>query len=244
MSQHSDTTGPVAHHASPELPLRALVFAGLAAGAIVVAAITRAGWTTALAAVSAAAALAGLVITVRHLRRHEGDPEAAALSRATAVLLATMATVTLVLAIVLRPVEARTTSAPTAAAAAQTVRDFLATAVLEDNAYLACQDLTPTAQRQVAGLAGVPTCREALVATRPTFDGIQSVGPLDRLDLRAAVHDGHASVTAVRHGYAPATFGLRPTTPAEYAAFQAPPAPWRIDSGYLAVLRHGRGPVS
>jgi hypothetical protein len=237
MSQHSDTTGPVAHRGSPELPLRALVFAGLAAGAVVVAVTTDAGWTTALAAVSAAAAVAGLLVTVRHLLRHEDDHEAAVLSRATAVVLATLATVTLVLAIVVRPVAARTTSAPTAAGAAQTVRDFLATAVLEDNAYLACQYLTGPAQRQVARIARVPTCREALVATRPTFDAIQSIGPLDRLDLRAAVRDGRASVTALRHGYPPATFGLRPTTPADYAAFDAPAAPWRIDSGYLAVLR-------
>lgn len=145
-----------------------------------------------------------------------------------------------VLAIALPIAESATasTARPTAGAAAQVVREFLASAVLDDNAYVACQDLTPGAQEQIARLAGGDqTCRDALTATQPSFAGIHSQGALDALALRAVVRGATARVTAAPHGRRPVTFVLRRTTGGEAAAYEAPPGAWRIVVGATAVLR-------
>ena len=129
------------------------------------------------------------------------------------------------------------TARPTAAAAADTVRSFLAAAVLDDDAYAACQYLTTAEQQRVAQLAGDgQTCRDALSATQPSFGGIQSEGALHALSLHVLIHDGAANVTATPHGQAAAHFVLQRTTAAEAATFEAPSAAWRIADGATAVL--------
>jgi hypothetical protein len=129
------------------------------------------------------------------------------------------------------------TARTTGAAAAETVRDFLASAVLDDNAYAACQYLTPRVQERIARLAGdSQTCRDALSATQPSFAGIQSEGALHALRLHAVVRDGSAYVTATPHGWGSVTFVLQRTTGGEAAAYEAPPAAWRASGGATAVL--------
>jgi hypothetical protein len=152
---------------------------------------------------------------------------------------ATVVVIAVVLATTL-PVEktaATSTARPTAAAAAQTVRDFLASAVLDDNAYAACQYLTTAEQQRVADLAGGDqTCRDALTSTQPSLGGIRSEGALHALALHVAIRDGSAEVTATPNGQAPVRFVLVRTTSAQAATFEAPPAAWRIADGATAVL--------
>jgi hypothetical protein len=145
-----------------------------------------------------------------------------------------------VLAIVL-PVEgsaATSTARPTGRAAAETIRQFLATAVLDDNAFIACQYLTSDAQQSVARLAGDDqTCRDALTATQPSFGNVHSEGSLHALRLDTVVRGGTAYVTARPSGRQPVTFVLSRTTPGEAAAYEAPSSAWRIADGATAVLR-------
>jgi hypothetical protein len=130
------------------------------------------------------------------------------------------------------------TAHATAGDAAQTVRDFLADAVLEDDAYAACQYLTPGAQQSVARMAGDDqTCRDALTATQPSLGAVHSEGALHALRLDTVVRDGTASVTARPSGRGPVTFVLSRTTPADTAAYGAPSSAWRIADGATAVLR-------
>jgi hypothetical protein len=137
---------------------------------------------------------------------------------------------------------ATATTPATAATAARAVRSFLSDAVLEDDAYGACQYLAPVAQRAVTRIAGDgQTCRDALTATQPAFAGITSVGDLRALRLRVTIRHGAALVRAAAPGAPPpAAFLLRPATSAETDAFRAPACAWRIVAGVAAVLPGGR----
>ena len=217
-----------------------IAFVAILIGAVVGTASADAAWTAALAVAGLVAAAVGIATSVRALleRGEEAEPEAP--GRALLATLAMVAAVAVVLAMTL-PVEqsaATSTAHPTAAAADQTVRDFLASAVLDDNAYRACQYLAPAAQERVARLAGGgQTCRDALTAAQPSFAGIQSEGALHALALHAVVRGAAAYVRATRQRGRGVTFVLRRTTPTEAAGYEAPPSAWRIAGGATAVLR-------
>jgi hypothetical protein len=132
---------------------------------------------------------------------------------------------------------ATATTPATPATAARAVRDFLADAVLEDNAYAACGYLTPAAQQHVTTLAGEGrACRTAVSATRPGFAGIQSEGDLRGLPLHATVRGRTALVRATPRSGRPVTFVLQEATPGAGDAYRAPACAWRIAAGETAVL--------
>jgi hypothetical protein len=238
---HGETSRRVARAPDSELLLRVVVFAALMAAGAAAVLNADAWWTTGLAIAALAFATAGALLGLAAL---VGEPDAsrpARRSRPVALILGALAVAGVVLAFTLpeHSKAARELAAPTAPAATETVRQFLEVAVVQDNAYLACQYLTPVGQRQVARVAGpVPstTCREALTATHPAFRGVGSVGAVKALDVRAAVHGDRATVTVSGNGAQPVTFGLRRATPAELDAYEAPQVPWRIDSGATAVI--------
>jgi hypothetical protein len=220
------------------LVLRIVVLTGVIVGAIVVIAKADAGWADVLA-VGATVLAAGAVGASLHSMLGADETPEAPRGRVGVVALAGIPVVAIALAITLPTQEsaARTGGQPTAAGAAQTVRDFLAVSVLDNNAYAACQYLTPAEQQRLGSAAGgQQTCREVLTATQPFFAGIHAEGGLDALPLRAVVRGDTASVTATPHGGRSATFVLRRTTPAEAVVYEAPSAAWRIDDGVDAVL--------
>jgi hypothetical protein len=224
-----------------ELMFRIVILIALLVGSVVATAQTHAWWTLALAVAGLVLAAGGVLISVQDMLRRGDDAEPSAPIRGRVAALAVLAAVALVLAVALPDQQsaAASTTSPTASAASQTVRDFLATAVLEDNAYAACQYLTVSEQDVVARAAGADqTCRDAFVAAPPSFDGIQSEGALHALDARGVlVGASTADVTVDRRGYAPVTFVLRRATGADAVAFAAPPAAWRIASGVIRALR-------
>ncbi|MEA2228939.1 MAG: hypothetical protein QOF04_2569, partial [Solirubrobacteraceae bacterium] len=209
------------HAPDPQrLLLEIIIFVAILVGAVVAIGQADAWWTAALAVGGLVIAALGIALAVgAMLRAREASPIAPGRGRVLAS--AVVAAVAVVLAIVL-PVEgsaATSTAGPTAGAAAQTVRDFLASAVLDDNAYVACQYLTTDAQQSVARLAGDgQTCRDALTATQPSFGAVHSEGALHGLRLDAVVRGGTAYVTERPSGWQPATFVLSRTTPGEAAA--------------------------
>jgi hypothetical protein len=221
------------------LLLRIMVFLAVLIGAVVATARADAAWTVTLAVAGLVLAAAGVGMSLRRLLEGADDVTPEAPGRALVAALASVAAIAVVLALTLPVADSSATSTtkPTAAAADRTVRDFLATAVLDDSAYPACQYLTAVEQQRVAALAGDgQTCRAALLTTQPSFDDIHSEGSLHALPLHAVVHGATADVTARPHGRPPTTFVLQRTTPAEAAAYEAPPSAWRIAGGATAVL--------
>jgi hypothetical protein len=219
--------------------LRVVVLVALLVGGVVATTETHAWWTLVLAVGALLVAAGGVAVSVQAMLGRDADAQPPAPSRARVAALAALAAAALVLAGVLHDDQsaADSTTSPTAAAAAQTVRDFLATAVLEDNAYAACQYLTPTAQEAAARIAGDgQTCRDALTASPPSFAGIQSEGALHALTVRAVlVGRSIADATVDRPRQPLATFVLQRAAATDYAAFAAPPAAWRIASARPAI---------
>jgi hypothetical protein len=221
------------------LMFRIIAFVALLVGAVVATARADAAWAVTLAVGGLVLAAVGIAMSLRGLLEGADDVTPEASGRGLVAALAAVAAVAVVLALTL-PVansSATATTKPTAEAADQTVRDFLATAVIDDSAYPACQYLTTTEQQRVAAVAGDgQTCRAALLATQPAFDAVHSEGSLHALVLHAVVHGDTAQVTARPHGRPRATFVLQRTTPAEAAAYEAPPSAWRVAGGATAVL--------
>jgi hypothetical protein len=219
--------------------LRIIALVAILVGAVVATAQTRAWWTVALAV---AGLLIAAYLTAASMRRllavdDDADPQEPGRRRFAALSIAAIAAVVLGVTLPVDESAAVSTARPTAAAAAGTVRSFLATAVLDDNAYAACQYLTAAEQQRVAELAGGDqTCRDALSATQPSLDAIRSEGALHALALHAVIRGGAADVTASPHGRATARFVLVRTTSTQAATFEAPPAAWRIADGATAVL--------
>ena len=223
--------------------LRMVALIGILVGAVVATAETRAWWTVALAVAGLIIAAGLIAASVRRLlgEDDEVDSQERGPRRFTAFSIAAIAAVVLAVTLPVDESAAVSTARPTAAAAADTVRSFLAAAVLDDDAYAACQYLTTAEQQRVAQLAGDgQTCRDALSATQPSFGGIQSEGALHALSLHVLIDDGTADVTATPHGQAAAHFVLQRTTAAEAATFEAPSAAWRIADGATAVLHPDR----
>jgi hypothetical protein len=234
-----DTRDPL-HAPDPQrLLLEIIVFVAILVGAVVAIGQADAWWTAALAVAGLVIAALGIGLAVgAMLRARDASPMGP--GRSGVVASAVVAAVAVALAIVV-PVEgsaATSTARPTGGSAAETVRQFLATAVLDDNAYIACQYLTPSAQEGIARLAGnAQTCRDALTATQPSFGTVHSEGALHALRLDTVVRGDSASVVARPPGRQPVTFVLSRTTPGEAAAYEAPSSAWRIADGATAVLR-------
>jgi hypothetical protein len=228
------------HAPGPQrLLLEIIVFVAILVGAVVAIGQADTWWTAALAVGGLVIATLGIALAVSAMLRAR-DASPIGPSRSRVVASAIVAAVAVILAIVL-PVEgsaATSTAGATDAAAAQTVRDFLASAVLDDNAYIACQYLTPSAQEGIARVAGnAQTCRDAFTATQPSFGSVHSEGALHALRLDTVVRGDAAYVTARPSGGRAVTFALSPTTPGEAAAYEAPSSAWRIADGATAVLR-------
>ncbi|HEY7618901.1 MAG TPA: hypothetical protein VH834_03970 [Solirubrobacteraceae bacterium] len=217
-----------------QLLLRAISLTALIVGGIVATALTHAAWLLVGTVAGLIAAAVAVAMSVHAMLGQDDRTDAPEPYRGPVAALAAIGAVAVVLAIAL-PVEdsaAVATTVPDASAAAATVRAFLAAAVVDGNAYAACQYLAPSEQQQVAALAGDgQTCRSALAATEPSLAGIHSEGSLHALPMRVAVRDGRAFVATPR-----VMFVLRPATSAETSAFQAPAASWRIASGAAALL--------
>jgi hypothetical protein len=219
--------------------LRIVALIGILVGAVVSTAQARAWWTAALAVAGLIIAAGLIAASMRRLLGEDDDVESQepGQRRFAALSIAAIAAVALAITLPVDESGAVSTVRPTGAAAAETVRNFLAAAVLDDNAYAACQYLTTAEQQHVAQLAGDgQTCRDALSATQPSFGGIQSEGALDALSLHVVIRDGAANVTATPHGQAAAQFVLQRTTAAQAATFEAPPTAWGIADGATAVL--------
>jgi hypothetical protein len=220
------------------LPLRIVALAGLLFGAVVVTAKVDAWWMVTIAVAGLVIAAGGIGVSVaRMLRADDSVPPGSGGRSVVAAAVVGVAAVVLAIALASEESSGASVARPTAASADQTIRDFLAGSVLDDNAYAACGYLTPHAQEGIARSAGDDeTCRDALSATRPSFAAIQSEGTLHALRLRAVVRDGTADVTATPREGPPVTFVLRRTTGDEAAAYEAPPTAWRIARGATAVL--------
>jgi hypothetical protein len=239
VSDASTPPAPPSGTSIGDLLLRVVAFAALVVGGVVAAAEANAWWTIGLAIAGLGVTAAAVALTVQHMLGDGEDAGVALPSRLATAVPVGVAAVALVLAVALPDGESSAAgdTAATPAAAMRTVRLFLAQAVLDDNAYAACQYLTPGAATHLAETAGPDeTCRDALMRDEPTFAGIQSSGQLRGVDLHAVVHRGTADVTTVASGRPRVTFVLQPATAAEHQAFEAPPAGWRIASGEDAVL--------
>jgi hypothetical protein len=227
------------------LLLRIVGLAALVVGAIVATAKADVWWFVTIPVTALVIAAGGIGLSVARMLRAD-DVAPYRPGRRSVVASSVVAVAAMVLAIALPITESAgaSTARTTGGAATETVRDFLASAVLDDNAYAACQYLTPPAQERIARLAGGgQTCRDALSATQPSFAGIRSEGALHALALHAVVRDGSAHVTATPHRGRSVTFVLQRTTASEAAAYEAPPAAWRISGGATAVLaacHHGQ----
>jgi hypothetical protein len=220
------------------LLLRIVALAGLLVGAVVVTAKVDTWWMAAIAVAALVIAAAGIGVSVaRMLRVSDSAPPRPGVRSVVTSAVVGVAAVVLAVALASDESAGASVARPTAASADQTIRDFLAGSVLDDNAYAACEYLAPRAQAGIARTAGRDeTCRDALSATRPSFAAIQSEGALHALRLRAVVRDGTADVTATPQGGPPVSFVLRRTTADEAAAYEAPPTAWRIARGATAVL--------
>jgi FlaG/FlaF family flagellin (archaellin) len=114
-----------------------------------------------------------------------------------------------------------------------TVRDFLITSVVNSDGVDACGYLTAHAMRELAKVEPRDTtCHQALSDTRLALGGerVDTQAQVKGLGWSVSEHGGRARVTVSADGSA-ATFLLRHATRAELAEGDAPPTPWRIDSG-------------
>jgi hypothetical protein len=214
----------------------ALVLAAVVA--IVALAWFDAAWSLALAL---AAAVAGVAITAVAIRSITADQDSSAAlwsPRHAVLVFGCVAVATVALATTaLRHDRSATQVGATAAGATQTIRDFLAQAVVDGNDYVACQYLTQVEQQRVTRLSpGASGCRAALLQTPPAIAGATSMAGLRRLRMRTVVAGDHASTTVTGPGIPALRFTLQRATGDDSVPFQAPRAAWRIDSGVEALL--------
>lgn len=117
---------------------------------------------------------------------------------------------------------------------AGTVRDFLIVAAVDRNSVVACRYLTAHAVRRVDNVELPHTpCEIALSAARLRLGGrlVEQESAVKGLAYRVEQRGTRAVVTVSADDGAALTFGLRRATATERDEFQAPPTPWRIDSG-------------
>jgi hypothetical protein len=118
-----------------------------------------------------------------------------------------------------------------------TVRDFLTSAVVDEDGGSACKYLTPNARisferHTPAG----PTCEAFFGNTQLALGGldVQSDHDLARLTY-SVVPDGAGRVVDVSHDGQSFAFRLVPATPTETQGFQPLLSSWRIDSSVAAL---------
>lgn len=240
MSLNDRSGPPRARAGTPELLLRAALFMVIVIAAVIAVIRADAWWTSLLAAGGVAVGACGVAMVAFALLSDEDDAEPeTGPSRTGSVLLASVAVVLLVLALVVPEHEAKESTAGTAAtagAAEETVRQFLLLAIVEDDAFPACQYLTTAQQATLVRQAGATSCRLALTGTSPSLDGVQDEADVDRLKIRATVVGDRATAVVAGRGQPPMTFTLTRATPAEAEGFEAPSTPWRIASGAEALV--------
>lgn len=120
-----------------------------------------------------------------------------------------------------------------------TVRDFLIDAVVDSDGFGACRYVTRHALVEVHAVEPPGTsCEAALSSARLTLGGeiVDREAAVKRLSYHVERRDGRAWVTVGADGAA-RTFVLRRGSRRELAEFEAPPTPWRIDSGVDALVR-------
>jgi hypothetical protein len=225
-----------------DLLLSTVVLLALVIAGVVVMAFADRTWGLVLALAAGATATVGMVLVTRSILADEDGARARGTAPRSPLVLGAVAAATLAVAVALAHGDAssRSTEGPDAAGAAQTLRDFLTSAVVDDNPYAACQYLTPGQQQRIARLAGQgQTCRDALTATPPALSGVTTAGHLRRLRTRTTVHGERARITVSGYGTPSLRFVLRHATPSELEAFEAPPSAWRIASGATALLHSG-----
>lgn len=232
----------------PRRPYHLLLwFVGLLAIAlagIAVLGIFDTTWSLGLALLLAAVTAVG---ALREIRAVLADGDATAVrapARRSALAFGSVAAVAILLAVVVGRDDASgaDTATPDAAAAAQTVRDFLALAVIDHNDYLACQYLSADEQARVTKFVPDATsCRDALTQTPAGLGGVTSVGGLHQLKLRTVVGHGRGWIAVSGPHTRPLRFTLRRATAADLGAFEAPDAAWRITSGVRALLAAPNG---
>jgi hypothetical protein len=215
-----------------------MLFVVIVVTAVIVAIRADAWWTTALAVAGVAAGACGVVLVAFALLADEDDAEPeTGPSRSGNIALGTVAVILLVLALVV-PESAKTdaNTSATARSADETLRQFLLSAIVEDDAYPSCQYLTTGQQAALARQAGATSCRLALTGTSPSLDGVQNEGDIDRLKIRVTVVGSRATAVVSGRDRPAVTFTLARATPAEVEAFEAPSTPWRIASGAEALV--------
>lgn len=123
----------------------------------------------------------------------------------------------------------------TTATPSGTVKAFLLASVVDNNGFEACRYLD-TATLREARSSGA-SCESMLSGARLRLgpEQIDREAEVEQLTYRARLRDGRAAVTVTAHGTS-RLFLLRRGDAEELEEFQAPPTPWRIDSGVAAVL--------
>jgi hypothetical protein len=120
-----------------------------------------------------------------------------------------------------------------------TVRDFLINAVADHDGFGACRYLTRHALLKVHAVEPPgASCEAALSAARLTLGGtnLDREAAVKGLSYRVERRDRRVLVTVGANG-ATRTFALRRGSRRELGEFEAPPTPWRIDSGVDALVR-------
>jgi hypothetical protein len=216
-----------------------VVLLAVAVAGVVTIALTRSFWGLAVALVAAVAATAMMTLRFLDVVGDGDDEDSGSPARRTVLGAGTFAAGVLILALTLAgTVAAQQRTRPAdASTATQTLRDFLTVGVLENNPYAACQYLTPAEQHAVALRGGAyQNCRDVLTANPPRFGTLDSPGQLRGLRMQTVVHGDAARVTVSGAGAAPRTFVLHRATAADYAAYLAPSADWRVASGATSLL--------
>jgi hypothetical protein len=133
------------------LLLRIIALTGLLVGAVVVTARVDAWWMVTIAVAALVIAAGGIGVSVaRMLRASDSVPPGSGMRSVVASAVVGVAAVVLAIALASEESAGASAARPTAASADQTIRDFLAGSVLDDNAYAACGYLTPRAQEGIA----------------------------------------------------------------------------------------------
>jgi hypothetical protein len=113
-----------------------------------------------------------------------------------------------------------------------TVRDFLSSAVVDNNGSVACAYLTARGRESFERHLAGPDCTTFFGSARLTLGGLalNSDRRLGMVTYTATAQGGNRLVR-VSHGGQSVSFVLRRANGPEAGEFQAPPTPWRIASG-------------
>jgi hypothetical protein len=117
-----------------------------------------------------------------------------------------------------------------------TVRDFLGSAVVNDDGFSACRYLTPRARVSFEAPGTGQTCESWFARAELTLGGlqVQSDAQLRLLTYRV-LERGADRLVQVSHRGQSVSFLLRPADHTDATEFLAPATDWRIDSSVAAL---------